>query len=249
MIAARVITSSDAWLTSVIGHPVFKVSADESEDAGAIVDQWRRTRAINGPGLYYMRLPTHAVAQVQALATEGFAIVDVTVTFERTPGPLRASAAVRPARPDDAAAVLDIAASCFSYSRFHLDPHISPAVASHVKREWIASYVRGTRGETLFVVEADGVPAGFLAALRLEHDGAPVRVIDLVGIDRRWRGLGFGRSLVSHFTDEAQGRYARLRVGTQAANVASMRLYESCGFRVVDTNYVLHAHVSEGGRS
>jgi hypothetical protein len=36
-------------------------------------------------------------------------------------------------------------------------------------------------------------------------------------------------------------------VGTQAANIPSLRLYESFGFRVCETAYVLHAHVGGKG--
>ena len=33
-----------------------------------------------------------------------------------------------------------------------------------------------------------------------------------------------------------------VRVGTQIANIPSLRLYESLGFRIADTHYVLHYH-------
>ena len=35
-----------------------------------------------------------------------------------------------------------------------------------------------------------------------------------------------------------------LRVGTQVANVPSLRLYENCGFRVAESAYVLHGHLA-----
>ena len=37
-----------------------------------------------------------------------------------------------------------------------------------------------------------------------------------------------------------------LIVGTQVANVPSVQLYESLGFRLKSSQYVLHMHVREG---
>jgi ribosomal protein S18 acetylase RimI-like enzyme len=144
-------------------------------------------------------------------------------------------------------AVLDIAGSCFVYSRFHLDPKIAPETAHAIKRAWVRSYLEKTRGEQLLVALRDGKPVGFLAVLATTAHGEPCRVIDLIGVDQAYQGHGVGRALVGHFLAESVGRCAILQVGTQAANIPSLRLYESLGFRVCKTAYVLHAHVGEEG--
>jgi ribosomal protein S18 acetylase RimI-like enzyme len=138
-------------------------------------------------------------------------------------------------------AVLRIAASSFVYSRFHLDPAIPKETAHKVKRAWVNSYIHKMRGERLLVALLDGKPVGFLAVLATPEPG---RVIDLIGVDRAYQGRGVGRALVSFFIADSADRYPLLRVGTQVANVPSMRLYESLGFRIDETAYVLHAHVN-----
>jgi hypothetical protein len=52
---------------------------------------------------------------------------------------------------------------------------------------------------------------------------------------------------VSFFVDEYAPQCDVLQVGTQAANVPSMRLYEKASFSVVKTSYVMHMHVGSHG--
>src|SRR5262249_19129745 len=94
-----------------------------------------------------------------------------------------------------------------------------------------------------------GKPVGFLAVLQTTVHGKTSRVIDLVGVDSAYQGHGVGKGLIGFFLAECARLNAEARVGTQAANIPSLRLYESLGFRVCETPYVLHAHVGgEGGR-
>jgi ribosomal protein S18 acetylase RimI-like enzyme len=67
-----------------------------------------------------------------------------------------------------------------------------------------------------------------------------------MGVDRPEQGQGAGHRLVETFIGESAGGCDRLRVGTQLANIPSIRLYEKCGFRLAASEYVLHAHVREG---
>jgi ribosomal protein S18 acetylase RimI-like enzyme len=186
------------------------------------------------------------VAQAHALVNAGFRIVDVNVIFERQPaaGPARdQSILVRDIQPADETAALEIAHTAFRYSRFHLDPLLAKELANRIKREWVANYIRGQRGERLLVAEVDGKIAGFLALLETSDQTG---VIDLIGVANDMKGRGGGRSMVQHHVHESVGRYQRLIVGTQIANLPSMRLYEHCGYHISSAAYVLHAHVREG---
>jgi ribosomal protein S18 acetylase RimI-like enzyme len=150
---------------------------------------------------------------------------------------------VRRAEPNDREAVLEIAASCFRYSRFHQDEHIGVPAANELKRAWMANCLDGRRGEEVLVALEEGRPAGFLAVL-VARDAA---VIDLVGVAARSQRRGIGGALLDTFVKRWRGRAACLRVGTQAINAPSIRLYEGRGFRFVGAANVLHAHF-RGGR-
>ncbi len=214
----------DGWLSGVLGFDTFTVTAESAAAAAA-------------PGLYTCRIPAGEVDTLGVVTDAGFRVVDVNVTLERDGGDGLVDDSVAPASAEQYEALLAVAGSCFRYSRFHLDPRIPDELANRVKREWVQSYVDGRRGiELLSTPSADG----FLAVLEA-RDGA--RVIDLVGVAPAAQGHGAGESLVRAFAQRHGGGGRTLRVGTQAANVPSLRLYEKLGFRIAGASYVLHRHV------
>lgn len=240
----------DRWLAGLFGHEVFRLACGSSWEAVSERNLLALSEHEKGrrKAFYYGKVPTAAASAVRLLNGAGFFSVDVNVTFNRDPG--------LPALPPPdcevvkvegdgllARGAVAIAGSCFRFSRFHLDPLVSPELANRVKAEWIENYVRGKRGEGLFAALDGGKPAGFLAVIAAEEAGKKVFVIDLVGVAASAQGRGIGRSLTRFFINEFRGRCDDLRVGTQAANIPSMRLYESCGFRVCGTAYVLHKHL------
>ena len=128
-----------------------------------------------------------------------------------------------------------------------LDNSIDPVeTANRIKREWVRSYCEGQRGECLLVARQAGRVTGFLAVLSTQVGGKTAAVIDLIAVDAGRRGQGVGAALVRHFLRNWCARTEVLRVGTQIANAASLRLYQQCGFSMVDASYVLHAHVRDG---
>lgn len=232
--------AEDDWLSGVFSHPVFAIG---ERVPGAAVLEHASARA--GAATYYVRVPTGDLERLLELVSAGLYVVDVNVTLSRLgPAPEAESPAAEVGEFEEADtdALLDIAGTCFRYSRFHLDPSIPNEIAHTVKREWIRSYVEGRRGIQLLVARGRGRPLGFLAVAASELDGKHVRIIDLIGVATEERGRGIGRALVSTFVEEHAGQCDELRVGTQIANVSSLRLYEALGFSVVGSSYVLHLH-------
>lgn len=217
---------ADPWLAEVLGRPAYAVDRPVGEAS---------------PGFYYAKVPVDEVERVRELTEDGFAVVDVNVTLAREPGTDAPAAppSVAPARRDHHEALLEIAGSCFRYSRFHLDPQLPNELADRVKRQWVRSYVDGRRGVELLAAVEDGAPVGFLAVL--EQDGA--LVIDLIGVAAAAQGRGFGGALVAAFVARHGAGGRRLLVGTQIANVPSLRLYAAHRFAVASSTYVLHRHL------
>jgi ribosomal protein S18 acetylase RimI-like enzyme len=199
---------------------------------------------------YYAKIPVSDVATVAELEGAGLAVVDVQVTLISTgavlplPSP---DVSVDPVDSSTAFSVLNIAESCFRYSRFHLDPLVNRETANRIKRAWIESYINGHRGEVLLVAAIAGRPAGFLAVLASNFNNQCVYHIDLVGVAPQFQRRGVGRALVRAFMLYAAGRAERLQVGTQIANTPSLRLYQRCGFGIGSAAYVLHGHTVSNG--
>lgn len=235
---------ADRWLGEMLGYPVFQVRGVENFplEIGLGKETSPPDRA-----MYYAKISSHNVECVRQLSAIGFYVVDVNVTFaidsQQRKQSSRSETAIVEIRPDDRDTVLEMAASCFQFSRFHLDPLIDNTVADRIKREWVANYIRKQRGEALFVAVAEDRPAGFLAVLRSQLHGKLVYTIDLIGVGAAFRRRGIGRSLVEFFIDRYRDRCDRLQVGTQIANQPSMRLYPRSGFTFYSSAYVLHKHV------
>lgn len=232
---ARFRLEKDPWLGSVLERPAWRVA-----DGGA----GRPLDALHGAGAQFATAKIDAAdtAVVAEFERFGFHVIDTALTFDaervRTAGN---DGRARFARPEDEAAVRALAGNAFRFSRFHLDPAIPEALAHRVKAEWAGNWFRGARGDGMIVGEDDGRLAGFLQLLwrgdRL--------VIDLVAVDPASRGRGLARAMIGFAAERGSGdarRPTAMIVGTQAANISSVRLYESLGFRLGGAQYVLHHH-------
>jgi GNAT superfamily N-acetyltransferase len=238
--------TNDQWFSEIMGRAVYRVDAVERTHQNELVLHARDHG--QGRAFYFAKVPVDRVGIVHALGRAGFNVVDVNVTFEMTarhspPPPL---VDVGECTPKAVEAVLDIAGSCFKYTRFHLDPLIEKALAHRIKREWIRNYVLKKRGDRLFVAYVDGKPVGFLASLVGERSGVRTAIIDLVGVGAEDQRKGIGKSLVHAFAWHYRDSCTSLAVGTQVANCPSVRLYEKLGFSLAGSEYVLHKHVPDG---
>lgn len=235
--------TEDVWLSGICDQPVFRVShveADPSSDKLA-------SHVVSGKAFYYAKVDTADVLAVRALCRAGFFVTDVNVTFAAPPSAIHGATTsdvdVGPMVPADKERVLDIAHDSFRYTRFHLDPLVPKAVADRVKREWVRNYADGKRGDALLVATASTKPLGFLAALKV--DASSTAIIDLVGVSTDAQRRGVGRAMLLAFA----ARYRDMKelvVGTQVANTPSVRMYETLGFRLKSSQYVLHRHTDAG---
>lgn len=201
-----------------------------------------------GNAFFFAKLPTREVAQCVVLTRAGFTVVDTGISFAWMGGgdDCPANVDVAAVLPEQHAAVAEIAERCFHWSRFHLDPQLPAELANLIKRRWVESYCQSRRGDALYIAMINGAVTGFLAVIESTMDNRPVATIDLIGVDAFYQGRGVGTALVRYFIDEWEGRVSELRVGTQAANIRSMRFYERNGFRAMESNYALHAHYYNG---
>jgi len=243
----------DRWLSSIFDHQVFKIEVDSSPQA-VDLSACERIRAHANEqeaAFYYAKIDTAQVDTLRQLSLAGLYVVDVNVTFRvnrdclRTPAvsPATGKYSIREVNREEHDEVLQIAGSCFRYSRFHLDPLIPRAIADRIKREWIQSYLEKQRGDRLFVAALDRRPVGFLAALAADSNGRRIRTIDLVGVSNACQRQGVGQALVASFINHYQDTCDYFEVGTQVANIPSMRLYRNFGFDINRTQYVMHLTV------
>ena len=232
---------SDEWLSNILKLDVYKLVLPQTTEkiTKHSFASLKNVLSIK-PVFVYSKVPVHAISQVIALEKAGFHIVDTNIRFIKTVGSTLTNeekANVRFARPEDKEKVQRIAHESFQYSRFHLDPAISMQLANRIKAIWAGNYFSGDRGDAMVIVEIGGHVAGFLQLLFVKS----ALVIDLIAVDSEHRRKNIARSMIA-FAEKKLSRFDKIIVGTQAANLPSIRLYEKIGFRIDNCQHSFHYH-------
>jgi glycosyltransferase involved in cell wall biosynthesis/ribosomal protein S18 acetylase RimI-like enzyme len=223
-----------AWDSEFWGLPVARVVPERLDPAAA--ERVRRWCDRRGVACAYL-LAEAGDAETAAAAREiGFAPVDTRITLERAPAPVAeaprpAGLVLREPKDSDRAGLADIARRAHTDTRFYFDPNFSSRRAGEMYVRWVLGGLEDGPAR-LIVAELEGSAAGYLLL-----DGEPAE-IDLIAVDAGVRGRGIGGALVAAALDSAAS--GPVRVVTQARNVAAMRLYEGCGFRVEKTQTWYH---------
>ncbi len=233
--------NSDAWLSSLLGRPCYHLRLNTplaKDDRTA-----RLMSALAQDGVFIdAKLPVDRLDLTADLEARGFHLIDTAVRLAR---PVRREAAtkitdvaVRAAAPPDRFGVESLARRAFHTSRFHADPRIAPDKADDIKARWAGNYFNGTRGDYMMVAEAAGDIVGFVQLLAPDNG---LLVIDLIAVQASHRGRGIAAAMI-WAAECGCGHPARLAVGTQLANTASIALYQRDGFQLADARYVFHYH-------
>ncbi|HEV7771877.1 MAG TPA: GNAT family N-acetyltransferase [Conexibacter sp.] len=226
------------WDSAFFGFPIAQVTARRlDEDMLDAAVEACRARGIRCAYLLLDGDDAHGSELAQAA---GFVVRDVRTTLERCVDAADearlAAAGVAPASPQQHAALEAVARDAFEQTRFTVDPGFPPDRCRDLYEAFLR---RGLQGVPERVVLADPAARGFVVC-RL--DGAErTGTIELIAVAAEGRGRGLGGALV----DAALGVFAaaglrRATVVTQAANVASQRLYQRAGFRTREVGLWLH---------
>ena len=238
---------NDEWISDVTGMTALIATGEVASDSSEL------TSALGRRIFVTAKVPVAHVERSSSLIRRGFVVVDTAISFEWNPARVIGASSVehlpqslhpcdvREADAEDANAVATLAGRAFVVSRFHLDPDFPNAQARLIKTEWARNLVLRARGDRCLVAVRNGQVVGFLGFSKCDI-GVSSFVIDLVGVDPDAHRNGVGKSLVRRLLNDAARVERVVTVGTQAANVHSVRLYETLGFRYTGATQVLHAH-------
>ena len=228
----------DTWLSEKLGRPVYNLKLEnhgETDWKTELLDK------MNQPGqtFAFCKVKSDDLERIWLLEEIGFRLADTQVTFQKKIEPpfSEINQDVKPATAIHQKGVERIAEKNFIFSRFHLDPKISDKVANDIKKEWAGNYLKDLRGDELLVYSTGDTVAGFL---QLIHGGSNCLVIDLIAVDKEFRRRRVAEDLIRYAESHTGMEY--FRVGTQVANIPSIRLYEKLGFRLIESSYIYHMH-------
>ncbi|MEF2144725.1 MAG: GNAT family N-acetyltransferase [Desulfovibrionaceae bacterium] len=230
---------ADAFLSERLGRNAWTLRYDPENPAA---DAGRLAELLEGhPGFVQARVEPERMDVCAMLEACGFALADVNLTFQGRPsGGANAGSGqmqVGPARPEDRETLQRLAGQNLICNRFHLDPAIPKQVASDIKARWVGNYFDGKRGDALLTARDERGVLGFLLLL-----GGPAHwTVDLVAVDLQARRQGVGSVLLWSIPGLA-AQDASVTVGTSAANMAAIRLYQSLGLRLERSTLIFHRH-------
>ncbi len=235
----------DSWLGSILGRAAFRLRVTPelveslAESPGAVA---RRFAELEEPSFAFAKVGVRQLARVHAVERLGFRLIDTSVVLDkrRIESPAPRPCEIRFAEAGDEDGVADLARASFSFSRFHLDPRIPHQTADTLKSEWARNFFHGRRGDRMVVAVDGGRVVGFNQIL-FGDDGW---TIDLIAVDAGWRRRGVAGAMI-RFAEAELTDADIVRVGTQLANLPSIQLYESLGFRLSQAQYVFHLHRPE----
>jgi putative acetyltransferase len=140
--------------------------------------------------------------------------------------------AIRPARSDDAAAILAL------HRRVAAQPGGLARQPEEVTTDYVAHALAASAdgGVNLVAVDASGALCGELHVERMKVAIFAHVLTDLtVAVDPDWQGRGVGSALFRALIDTARTMtppVGRIELWTGAANLGAQRLYERLGFRI-----------------
>lgn len=133
--------------------------------------------------------------------------------------------------------------SLFRMSRFFSDPRIGIDRAAALWKASVSDCCRGHADEFMVALR-DEEPLGFATFMDdagLAAAGGPrLRSLFHVGVAEEAQGRGIGRSLIKNAVRHARKKAEVVLVETQSRNAPALALYQSCGFRVIDSRFAFH---------
>lgn len=175
------------------------------------VDPYHNPENIIKHGFYYMDTLTEPICKKENLHT-----------FER------AGTAI--SQDYDPKEILQIAEETFMYGRFHLDFNIPNSLADKRYMRWVEDLIEANN---VFSLLYEGETAGFYA---FDKD----KVL-LLGIKKEFQGKGLTKSFASKGSAQQFNLgYSELYTSISPANVASLNLFISLGFKLRKTVDVYH---------
>jgi len=234
----------DNWLSEIINRDVYKVITENNLAAKAtdqtIMESDLLKELQSKPVFLYSKIPITSITSIKFIEGRGFNLIDTNVIFEK---PIArhheyvGNCTLRFATPEDKDKVTQLSRENFTYSRFHLDSNFTRDLANTIKAEWVKNYFIGERGDTMIIALSGNVIAGFL--LLIYQDDS--LIIDLIATDNDFRRKGIARDMIVYAETQCH-EFDQIRVGTQLANMPSMRFYASTGFKIASAQYTFHYH-------
>lgn len=223
-------------------HWGFPVAIFEPQQSPSLcweqAQRWGQARSIR---CLYFAAKNSCRETIRFTREAGFLFVDGRLELEWSPGDHHptptGSKEIRSARDTDLSLLEVLARQAHQNTRFFKDPEFDVEKAAELYVQWI----RRDFQENHVLVSPGRRPGTLGGYLSLAIPSPGRARIGLVAVDPGSVRQGLGRELVSTgLAWLAAQQVTSVRVSTQVANVAAIRMYEQVGFRVVENREWFH---------
>lgn len=143
------------------------------------------------------------------------------------------------ARSADEEKLREITTSAYEHSHYFNDRNIPLEEAENVYLEWISNSVKGFADYVIVARLKDEI-VGYITLRKKKLDDTKIGVIDLIAVDKNYRGQGIGKMLVIRGIEKIGDEIDNLCASTQVSNMPALRLYQSLGFKPVTSEVTFH---------
>ena len=218
----------DSFDSEVFGFKVVRVETIDSENVKDLIKDLIKNK---------VKYATHRVqsnnfSTIHALEESGFILVDGLITFKINISNLEIEESVghvREGNNDDLRELKNLTSGLFSTGRIMNDPFIPKDKGNQFYIKWIENSILGKVAESVLVWEENKEILGYIT---LKKKGQ----ISLVGVSPQSRGKGIAKNLIKASLKKFKAwKLDEIIVETQMDNISAIRLYQDCGFKVVNS--------------
>ncbi len=226
----------DNFDSEVFGFKVAKVETIDSEDSPEIIDKIVGDLIMDlnkervGYATYRVKFNDFPI--IQALQRSGFVLVDGLISLGINISEVSIAESVgeiREATRSDLDKLKQMTSGLYLKSRVSNDPLISKERADKFYTKWIENSLLGEAADSVLVWEESDKILGYLT---LQKKGQ----IPLVGVAPQARGKGIAKKLIkASLRKFGEWKVEDITIETQMGNIAALRAYQDCGFKVVNS--------------
>lgn len=242
-----VVVTHARWEAKVIGRGFARIAALVADDYDVALELARGALVAAAGAdvvLLSFRLGDAPAFLHAALAEAGFHVGSEGLTLRADVQALAPRLArlpmrgvFRPARPEDAEAIADIARRAFAGARYTADPRFPAEYGTRIYEAWARALVDGGADVVIVAEEAQRI-TGFVS-VSVDYETRPP---GLLAVDPKYDGGGVGAMLVRAYLEWFRDRgAAEYRPRTEKNNAGINALYLGLGFEIVDTDITYHA--------
>ena len=219
-----------------------------------LLQKLRTVLASENYDLLLVRTPLTEMLTVSALEKQAAILTDVLVTFYKdlsfNGSKLKSYSVsfskirVEEASKQDRDRLSRIAEDIFEFDHFHADPFLSRRKSDKLYAKWIINSLYGSADKVLVAKKGKDLLGFITCKINRLNQRSAYGIIDLIGVAKENRRLGIGTYLISEALQWFHKKASSIYVGTQAGNIAAMRLYSKLRFKPVYSEATLHLWIS-----